>query len=57
MMRHRGKSTLQILGSPDDDLKFRSSVDLFDEAAGDTSDRLLFKEASSSTTASRIIGR
>jgi uncharacterized protein (DUF1810 family) len=44
MVRHRGKSALGILGSPDD-LKFRSCLTLFCEAASDKSDRSLFTEA------------
>jgi uncharacterized protein (DUF1810 family) len=44
MMTHEGKSALEILGSPDD-LKFRSCLTLFREAASDNSDRLLFTEA------------
>jgi uncharacterized protein (DUF1810 family) len=44
MARHKGNSALEILGSPDD-LKFRSCLTLFGEAAIDSSDRSLFKEA------------
>jgi uncharacterized protein (DUF1810 family) len=44
IMRHKGKSALEILGSPDD-LKFRSSLTLFGQAALDHSDRTLFKAA------------
>jgi uncharacterized protein (DUF1810 family) len=44
MLRHTGKSALEILGSPDD-LKFRSSLTLFREAAGDDADRALFIKA------------
>ncbi len=44
MMTHKGKSALEILGSPDD-LKFRSCLTLFREAASDNSDRALFSEA------------
>jgi uncharacterized protein (DUF1810 family) len=44
MVRHREKSALEILGSPDD-LKFRSCLTLFYEAASDKSDRSLFTEA------------
>ena len=44
MLGHRGKSALEILGSPDD-LKFRSCLTLFCEAASDKSDRSLFAEA------------
>lgn len=43
IMRHSGKSALEILGSPDD-LKFRSCLTLFGRAS-DQSDRTLFKEA------------
>jgi uncharacterized protein (DUF1810 family) len=41
---HKGKSALEILGSPDD-LKFRSCLTLFCQAASDDSDRVLFTEA------------
>ena len=44
MVRHKGKSALEILGSPDD-FKFRSCLTLFYEAASDKSDRSLFAEA------------
>jgi uncharacterized protein (DUF1810 family) len=44
MMAHKGKSALEILGSPDD-LKFRSCLTLFREAASDKCDRVLFTEA------------
>jgi uncharacterized protein (DUF1810 family) len=44
MLRHTGKSALQILGCPDD-LKFRSCVTLFAHAASSESDRSLFKQA------------
>jgi uncharacterized protein (DUF1810 family) len=44
MVRHKGKSALEILGSPDD-IKFRSCLTLFCEAASDKSDRSLFAEA------------
>ncbi len=44
MMRHKDKSALEILGSPDD-VKFRSCLTLFCEAASDKSDRSLFTEA------------
>jgi uncharacterized protein (DUF1810 family) len=44
MMKHEGKSALEILGSPDD-LKFRSSLTLFREAASEQSDCELFTEA------------
>ena len=44
MIRHKGKSALEILGSPDD-LKFCSCLTLFGRAASDSSDRMLFAEA------------
>jgi uncharacterized protein (DUF1810 family) len=44
MLRHKNKSALEILGSPDD-LKFCSCLTLFREAAYDKSDRSLFTEA------------
>ena len=44
MIKHKTKSALEILGSPDD-LKFRSCLTLFCEAASDKSDRSLFVEA------------
>jgi uncharacterized protein (DUF1810 family) len=44
MLRHAGKSATEILGSPDD-LKFRSCLTLFRQAAADEADRLLFAEA------------
>ena len=44
MMNHKGKSALEILGSPDD-LKFRSCLTLFRQAASENSDRGLFTEA------------
>jgi uncharacterized protein (DUF1810 family) len=44
MMSHKSKSALEILGSPDD-LKFRSCLTLFREAASENSDRILFTEA------------
>jgi uncharacterized protein (DUF1810 family) len=44
MVRHKSKSALEILGSPDD-FKFRSCLTLFCEAASDKSDRSLFAEA------------
>lgn len=44
MTSHKGKSALEILGSPDD-LKFRSCLTLFGQAASDNSDRMLFGEA------------
>jgi uncharacterized protein (DUF1810 family) len=39
MTNHKGKSALEILGSPDD-LKFRSCLTLFCQAASDDSDRV-----------------
>jgi uncharacterized protein (DUF1810 family) len=44
MANHKKKSALEIFGSPDD-LKFRSSLTLFYEAASDKSERSLFAEA------------
>jgi uncharacterized protein (DUF1810 family) len=44
MTGHTGKSALDILSSPDD-LKFRSCLTLFAEAASDDSNRMLFKQA------------
>ena len=44
MMRHKGKSALEILGSPDD-LKFRCCLTLFAQAALGNSDREGFNEA------------
>ena len=44
MLRHKGKTALQILGSPDD-LKFRSCMTLFAHAASSDDDRSLFKQA------------
>ena len=44
MAHHKGKSALEILGSPDD-FKFRSCITLFGQAALHNSDRLLFTEA------------
>jgi uncharacterized protein (DUF1810 family) len=44
MLDHKGKSALEILGSPDD-LKFRSSLTLFRAAASEESDRSLFAKA------------
>jgi uncharacterized protein (DUF1810 family) len=41
MMRHKGKSALEILGSPDD-LKFRPCLTLFPQAALGNSDREVF---------------
>jgi uncharacterized protein (DUF1810 family) len=44
MVGHKGKSALEILGSPDD-FKFRSCLTLFGEAAYENSDQSLFAEA------------
>jgi len=44
ILRHKGKSALEILGSPDD-LKFRSCLTLFCEAAFDKADKSLLAEA------------
>jgi uncharacterized protein (DUF1810 family) len=44
MAGHHDKSAYEILGSPDD-LKFRSCLTLFREAASDHSDRALFTQA------------
>lgn len=44
MMAHTGKSAFEILGSPDD-LKLRSCLTLFREAASEDLDRLLFTKA------------
>ena len=44
MLDHKGKSALEILGSPDD-LKFRSCLTLFREAATENSDHVLFTRA------------
>ena len=44
MLRHAGKSALQILGSPDD-LKFRSCLTFFARATSNDDDRSLFKRA------------
>jgi uncharacterized protein (DUF1810 family) len=44
MIGHKDKSALEILGSPDD-LKFRSCLTLFRQAAFEDSDRMLFTEA------------
>ena len=43
MIGHKDKSALEILGSPDD-LKFRSCLTLFRQAAFEDSDRILFTE-------------
>jgi uncharacterized protein (DUF1810 family) len=44
VLAHKGKSALEILGSPDD-LKFRSCLTLFREAASEAPDKSLFAEA------------
>ena len=44
MLRNKDKSALEILGSPDE-LKFRSCLTLFREAASEKSDRSLFASA------------
>ena len=44
MVSHKGKSALDILGSPDD-LKFRSCLTLFAQAASEDCYRVLFKQA------------
>lgn len=44
VLGHKGESALAIFGAPDD-LKFRSCVTLFREAASDHADRALFGEA------------
>jgi uncharacterized protein (DUF1810 family) len=44
MIDQKEKSTLEILGSPDD-LKFRSCLTLFREASSNNSDRILFTGA------------
>jgi len=44
MLRHAGKSALQILGAPDD-LKFRSCLTLFAQPASNDDDRCLIKQA------------
>ena len=44
MANHRGKSALEMLGSPDN-LNFQSCLTLFAEAASDDDDRALFKRA------------
>jgi uncharacterized protein (DUF1810 family) len=44
MLRHKSRSALEILGSPDD-LKFRSCLTLFRLPASYNSDRILFTEA------------
>jgi uncharacterized protein (DUF1810 family) len=44
MIEQKAKSALEILDSPDD-LKFRSCLTLFREAASENSDRVLFANA------------
>jgi uncharacterized protein (DUF1810 family) len=44
MIDQKAESALEILGSPDD-LKFRSCLTLFREAASENSDRVLFAKA------------
>jgi uncharacterized protein (DUF1810 family) len=44
MIDHKAKSALEILGSPDD-LKFRSCLTVFREAASNHSNRALFAQA------------
>jgi uncharacterized protein (DUF1810 family) len=44
MIDQKAKSALEILGSPDN-LKFRSCLTLFREAALENSDRFLFTQA------------
>ena len=44
MIGHKDKSALEILGSPDD-LKFRTCLTLFRQAASEDSDRMWFTEA------------
>jgi uncharacterized protein (DUF1810 family) len=44
MMHRSGKSAFEMLGSPDD-LKFRSCLTLFRQAASDRADHVLFTEA------------
>ena len=44
MIVHKDRSALEILGSPDD-LKFRSCITLFRQAASEASDQMLFTEA------------
>ena len=41
---HKDRSALEILGSPDD-LKFRSCLTLFAQAASNNADRMLFEQA------------
>jgi uncharacterized protein (DUF1810 family) len=44
MIDQKGRSAFEILGSPDD-MKFRSCLTLFREAASENSDRTLFTKA------------
>jgi uncharacterized protein (DUF1810 family) len=44
MIGQKGRSAFEILGSPDD-MKFRSCLTLFREAASENSDRTLFTKA------------
>ena len=44
VMGHKGSSALEILGCPDD-LKFRSCLTLFAQAASNHSDQMLFEQA------------
>jgi uncharacterized protein (DUF1810 family) len=44
MIGHKDRSAREILGSPDD-LKFRSCLTLFRQAASEASDQMLFTEA------------
>jgi len=44
VLGHKDKSALEILGSPDN-LKFRSCLTLFAQAASNSSDRMLFEQA------------
>jgi uncharacterized protein (DUF1810 family) len=44
MIDQKGRSAFEILGSPDD-MKFRSCLTLFREAASNDSDRVLFTKA------------
>ncbi len=55
VMGHKDKSTLQMLGSPDD-LKFRSCLTLFDDAASNDSARTLFEQALLNSTRDPILG-
>jgi uncharacterized protein (DUF1810 family) len=44
MIGHKDRSALEVFGSPDD-LKFRSCLTLFRQAASEASDQMLFTEA------------